>query len=82
MPFGMDVITLEDKIVSSLLSPLGSLFYVLFCVTRYGWGFDNFFAEVNAGKAGVKLPRWIKPYMTFVLPPLIIFLLLNALGII
>ena len=82
MPFGMDVITLEDKIVSSLLLPLGSLFYVLFCVTRYGWGFDNFLAEVNAGKAGAKLPHWIRPYMTFVLPFLIIFLLLNALGII
>ena len=82
MPFGMNIITLEDKIVSSLLLPLGSLFYVLFCVTRYGWGFDNFLAEVNAGKAGAKLPHWIRPYMTFVLPFLIIFLLLNALGII
>lgn len=81
LPFGMDVITLEDNIVSSLLLPLGSLFYILFCVSRYGWGFDNFFAEVNTSKAGAKLPYWIKPYMTFVLPLLIIFLLFHTIGL-
>ena len=65
------VLDLEDFLVSNCLLPLGALCYVLFCVTKKGWGFDNFLKEANTGK-GLKLGRWIKPYMTFILPLIII----------
>ncbi len=72
-PFSSDsaILDLEDFIVSNCLLPLGALCYVLFCVTKKGWGFDNFLAEANAGK-GMKVQKWMRPYMTYVLP-LIIF---------
>lgn len=71
-PFGSTstVLDLEDFIVSNCLLPLGALCYVLFCVSKKGWGFDNFITEVNTGK-GMKLPTWIRPYMTYVLPVVI-----------
>lgn len=73
VPFnaGSSVLDLEDFVVSYLALPLGSLCYLLFCVTKKGWGFDNFLAEANAGK-GLKLGRWIRPYMTYVLPLVIV----------
>lgn len=64
------VLDLEDFIVSNCLLPLGALCYVLFCVTKKGWGFDNFLAEANAGK-GMKVQKWMRPYMTYVLPVII-----------
>ncbi len=68
-PFKSDstVLDLEDFLVSNCFLPLGALCYVLFCVSRYGWGFDNFIAEANAGK-GMKLKAWMRPYLTYVLP--------------
>ncbi|MBQ9797101.1 MAG: sodium-dependent transporter [Clostridia bacterium] len=77
--FGMGLMDLEDYIVSNLLLPVGSLAYVLFCTTRYGWGWDKFFAEVNTGNKGPALPRWFRPYMTFVLPLIIVFVLIMSL---
>lgn len=75
VPFksGTSVLDLEDFIVSNCFLPLGSLCYVLFCVSKKGWGFDKFFAEANTGK-GMKLKRWMKPYFTFVLPCAIIII--------
>ena len=67
-------IDLEDKIVSNLLLPVGSLLYVLFCTSRYGWGWDKFFEEVNTGN-GAKFPKWMKNYMKYVLPLIIIVVL-------
>lgn len=67
---GKGIMDLEDFAVSNLLLPLGSLIYVLFCVTRYGWGWDNFVAEANEGK-GLKVAKWMRPYVTFVIPVLI-----------
>lgn len=67
------VLDLEDFIVSNCFLPLGALCYVLFCVSKKGWGFENLFNEANTGK-GPKIKRWMKPYMTFVLPVVIIFL--------
>ena len=75
--FGKGFMDLEDYIVSNLLLPIGSLFYVLFCTTRYGWGWDNYFAEVNAGK-GMKAPKWLRPYMTYVLPLIVIAVLVMS----
>lgn len=73
VPFasGSSVLDLEDFIVSNCMLPLGALCYLLFCVSKKGWGFDKFMEEANSGK-GLKLPKWIRPYMTYVLP-LIIF---------
>ena len=65
-----NIMDLEDFLVSNCLLPLGALCYELFCVTRYGWGFDNFLAEANTGK-GLKLHKCMKPYFTYVLPTVI-----------
>ena len=72
---GKGIMDHEDFAVSNLLLPLGSLFYTLFCTTRYGWGWNNYFAEINEGK-GLKLPKWVKPYFLYVLPVVIITVLL------
>ena len=76
--FGLGIMDLEDFAVSNLLLPIGSLFYVLFCVTRYGWGWNRYFAEVNLGDRGARLPRWIRPYMTYVLPLIILAVLVMS----
>lgn len=68
---GSTIMDLEDFLVSNCFLPLGSLCYVLFCVSRKGWGFDNFLAEANTGK-GIKLKKWMKPYLTYVLPAAIV----------
>ncbi len=68
---GKGIMDIEDFTVSNILLPLGSLFYVLFCTLRYGWGWENYFAEVNTGK-GLKLPQWLKPYLSYGLPLIII----------
>jgi NSS family neurotransmitter:Na+ symporter len=73
-----DVLDSEDFIVSNLLLPLGSLIYLLFCVTRYGWGFDNYLEEVNTG-SGLKMSPVFKRYFQFVLPILILIILVQGL---
>ena len=75
---GKDVLDSEDFLVSNLLLPIGSLVYLLFCVTKWGWGFDKYLAEVNKG-AGVKLSPKLKPYFQWVLPILIVIILLQGL---
>ncbi len=70
---GKGIMDIEDFLVSNLLLPLGSLIYVLFCVTRYGWGWDKFVAEANEGK-GLKVAKWMRPYMTYVIPVLILII--------
>lgn len=71
--FGGAVLDFEDFLVSNLLLPLGSLVYLLFCVTRYGWGWDNYLKEVNTGK-GAKIPAWTRGYLTYGLPIIVLFL--------
>jgi len=75
---GMDILDSEDFIVSNLLLPLGSLVYLLFCVTKWGWGFDKYIEEVNTGE-GLKMSRKLKPYFQFVLPILILVILIQGL---
>ena len=77
---GRDVLDSEDFIVSNLLLPIGSLVYLLFCVSKWGWGYDKYLEEVNTGK-GLKLPKGkgIKYYFQFILPILIIFVLVQGL---
>lgn len=74
---GSNILDLEDFIISYNLLPIGSLVYLLFCVTRYGWGFDNFLEEVNAGE-GIKMPRFLKGYLTWVLPVIILVVLIQG----
>lgn len=78
-PFGEGsaILDLEDFIVSNNLLPLGSLIYVLFCTTRYGWGWKNFLAEANSG-TGLKFPKWVKPYVTFIIPLIVLFLFIQG----
>lgn len=64
------ILDTEDFIVSNLVLPIGSLIFALFCVSKYGWGFDHYLKEVNTG-GGMKIPRWLKPYFQIVLPLLI-----------
>ena len=73
-----DVLDSEDFLVSNLLLPAGSLIYLLFCVTGWGWGFDRYLAEANTGK-GMRLPGWLKHYFRFILPALILLILIQGL---
>ena len=75
---GKDVLDSEDFLVSNLLLPIGSLVYLLFCVTKWGWGFDRYLAEANKG-SGLRFARWLKPYFQWVLPILIVIILLQGL---
>ncbi len=64
---GKNILDMEDFAVSNILLPVGSLVYLLFCVSRVGWGFKNYQSEANTG-TGAKIPNWIRGYVTFVLP--------------
>ncbi|MFR9308183.1 MAG: sodium-dependent transporter [Lachnospiraceae bacterium] len=75
---GRDVLDSEDFIVSNLLLPLGSLVFLLFCVTKWGWGFDNYLKEANTGEGLKMSPLW-KNYFRFVLPLLILVILVQGL---
>ncbi|WP_449075809.1 sodium-dependent transporter [Ruminococcus sp.] len=75
--FGQNVLGIEDFLVSNILLPVGSLIYLLFCVTKFGWGFDNYLAESNTGK-GMKFARFLKPYFQFVLPILVLIVLVQG----
>ena len=75
---GRDILDSEDFIVSNLLLPLGSLVFLLFCVTKWGWGFENYQEEANTGK-GFKIKNWMKNYFRYVLPILILVILIQGL---
>ena len=71
--FGGAVLDLEDFLVSNLFLPLGSLVYLLFCTSRYGWGWENYKKEVNTGD-GLKVHDWMRGYLTYVLPVIVLFI--------
>ena len=75
--FGQNVLGIEDFLVSNILLPVGSLIYLLFCVTKFGWGFDNYLAECNTGK-GMKFAGFLKPYFQFILPILVLIVLVQG----
>ena len=79
-PFGggSTVLDLEDFIVSNIILPVGSLIYLLFCVSKHGWGWDNFLKEANAGK-GLKISNALRIYMKYILP--VIITIIFILGI-
>lgn len=76
---GSTILDLEDFIVSNLLLPLGSLVYLLFCTSKYGWGFKNYQKEANIGK-GLKVPDKMQFYVTVILPIVVILFLLVELS--
>ncbi|WP_406660273.1 sodium-dependent transporter [Methanolobus sp. ZRKC3] len=78
-PFGpgTGILDLEDFIFSNNILPIGALSFVLFCTYKFGWGWDKFMEEANLGE-GVKFPGWIRPYVTFVLPLVIIIVLVKG----
>ena len=69
---GRDELDSEDFVVSNVLLPLGSLIFIVFCTTRYGWGWDKFVAEANEG-AGLKIAnsKAMRFYMTYILPAIV-----------
>lgn len=75
---GSTILDLEDFLVSNILLPLGSLIYLIFCVSKRGWGWNNYIKEVNTG-SGTKMPQWARPYLTYILPILIIIIFLQGI---
>lgn len=75
---GRDVLDSEDFLVSNLLLPIGSLIFLIFCTTKFGWGFDKYYEECNAGR-GIRFAKWLKPYFQFVLPILILIIIIQGL---
>ena len=75
---GLSIMDFEDFVVNSILLPVGSLMFALFCVSRYGWGWKNFVEEANTGK-GLKVANWMRLYMTYVVPVIIIFIFIFGL---
>ena len=71
--FGGAVLDLEDFLVSNLFLPLGSLVYLLFCVSKRGWGWKNYTREANTGK-GLKVQNWMRFYLTYILPIVVLFI--------
>lgn len=78
-PFGpgSNVLNLEDFFLSNNLLPLGSLVYLLFCTSRYGWGWNRFCAEADAGD-GVKFPKWARFYVSYILPLIVLVIFING----
>ena len=68
------VLDLEDFIVSNNLLPIGALIYLLFCVTRYGWGWEKFIEEADMG-AGLKVPSFLRFYLTYIAPFIVLIIL-------
>ena len=71
--FGGAVLDFEDFLVSNLFLPLGSLVYLLFCTSRYGWGWKNFTTEANTGK-GLKIQNWMRGSISYILPLIVLFI--------
>ena len=74
---GTTIQDLEDFIVSNNLLPLGSVGYLLFCTSRYGWGWKNFTEEADAG-SGLKFPKWARFYVSYILPLIVLFILIMS----
>lgn len=75
---GMDIMSLEDFIVSNLILPIGAIVFILFCVSKKAWGWDNFVAEANSGK-GLKVQKFMRGYITYVLP--VVVFVVFAIGL-
>ena len=74
---GTCVLDLEDFLVSNNILPLGSLIFLAFCTTRYGWGWNKFIEEVDTGK-GIGFPKWMRFYATYILPLIVLYIFFNG----
>lgn len=74
---GSTILDLEDFVVSNNLLPLGSLIYLLFCTSRYGWGWKNFREEANTGE-GIHFPSWTRMYVSYILPLIVLFIFVQG----
>ncbi|MDE5938393.1 MAG: sodium-dependent transporter [Lachnospiraceae bacterium] len=74
---GSTILDLEDFLVSNVLLPVGALIYLLFCVSRFGWGFEKYLKETNTGE-GIKMPKGIRIYVTYILPVLLLLLIVQG----
>lgn len=74
---GKNILDFEDFLVSNNLLPLGSLVYLLFCTSRYGWGWENFCREANAGE-GIRFPKWTRVYVSYILPLIVLFIFVQG----
>lgn len=72
---GSTILDFEDFLVSNIILPIGSLWYLIFCVSKWGWGFEKYRKEANIGE-GLKVPGWIRIYATYILPVLLLFLII------
>lgn len=75
---GTSVMDLEDFLVSNIILPLGTLIYIFFCVSKKGWGWDKFVNEANTGK-GLKIKKFMRPYMTYILPVIVLIVFVMGL---
>ena len=75
---GTSFLDLEDFLVSNLILPIGSFVFVLFCISKRGWGWNNFITEANKGK-GIQVKPWMRAYMTYVLPVIVMAFILLGL---
>ena len=78
-PFGegSSVLDLEDFLLSNNLLPFGALLFLSFCCHRWGWGWNNFIAETDQGQ-GARFPHWLKPYLQYILPCVLVFLFIQG----
>lgn len=76
-PLGGTIMDLEDFIISNNLLPIGSLVYLLFCTSKYGWGFKNFLKEVDSGN-GIKFPKWARFYVSYILPLIVLYIFIQG----
>lgn len=74
---GSNIMDLEDFLVSNNILPLGSVIYLMFCTHKNGWGWNNFIQEANAGN-GLKFPQFIRKYMTYILPWIVVIIYLKG----
>ncbi|MFR1435371.1 MAG: sodium-dependent transporter [Acutalibacteraceae bacterium] len=74
---GSTILDLEDFLVSNNILPLGSLVYLLFCTSRYGWGWNNFRSEANTGR-GLRFPAWARVYVSYILPLIVLFVFIQG----
>ena len=71
--FGGSFLDFEDFLVSNIWLPLGSLIYLLFCTSKFGWGWKNYKEEANTGKS-IKIHNWMRVYLTYILPLIVLFI--------
>ncbi len=74
---GTGVLDFEDFLISENILPLGSIVYVVFCTSRYGWGYKNFLSEANCGK-GIGFPSGMRIYVAYILPVIVLLLWISG----